>query len=84
MRLQTRHDTDREVGLAGLRANGGRDRAGGDTRDLAEETAAKGPYARSRLGIVRTTCRCGTGARSAVSSHCVQIARRLAWQLGQK
>jgi hypothetical protein len=33
---------------------------------------------------VRTTARCGTGASSVVSSHCVQIARRLAWQLGQK
>ncbi len=27
--------------------------------------------------MVSTTCRCGTGARSVVSSHCVQIARRL-------
>ena len=41
-------------------------------------------YARSRLGIVSTTCRCGTGARSVVSRHGVQRARRLAWQLGQQ
>ncbi len=34
-------------------------------------------YARSRLGMVSTTCRCGTGARRVVSNHCVQIARRL-------
>ena len=33
--------------------------------------------ARSRLGMVSTTCRCGTGASRVVSSHCVQIARRL-------
>ena len=31
-----------------------------------------------------TTCRCGTGASSVRSNHCVQSARRLAWQLGQK
>jgi len=41
-------------------------------------------YARSRFGMVRTTCRCGTGASSVVSSHWAQIARRFAWQLGQK
>ena len=41
-------------------------------------------FALSRLGMVSTTCRCGTGARSEVSSHCVQSASRLAWQLGQK
>src|ERR1035437_5074588 len=39
--------------------------------------------ARSRFGIVSTTCRCGTGASSVVSSHWAQMARRLAWQLGQ-
>jgi len=39
MRLQTRHDAHREVALAGQRANGGRDGAGGDTRDLAEQAA---------------------------------------------
>ena len=27
--------------------------------------------------MVSTTCRCGTGASSVVSSHCVQMARRL-------
>jgi hypothetical protein len=32
---------------------------------------------RSRLGMVNTTGQCGTGASSVVSSHCVQIARRL-------
>ncbi len=41
-------------------------------------------WSRSRFGMVSTTCRCGTGARSVESNHCVQIARRLAWQLGQK
>jgi hypothetical protein len=30
------------------------------------------------LGMVSTTWRCGTGASSVVSSHCVQIATRLA------
>ena len=34
--------------------------------------------------MLSTTRRCGTGASSVVSSHCVQIANRLAWQLGQK
>jgi hypothetical protein len=28
--------------------------------------------------MVSTTCRCGTGASSVLSSHCVQIANRLA------
>ena len=41
-------------------------------------------YARSRFAMVRTTCRCGTGASNVVSSHWAQMARRFAWQLGQK
>ena len=41
-------------------------------------------YARSLLGIVRTTWQWGTDASSVVSSHCVQLARRLTWQPGQK
>jgi hypothetical protein len=40
MRLQTRHDAHREVALAGQRANGGRDGAGSDAGDLAEQAAA--------------------------------------------
>ena len=34
--------------------------------------------------MVSTTCLCGTGARSVNPSDCVQMASRLAWQLGQK
>ncbi len=34
--------------------------------------------------MVSTTCGCGTGASNVVASHSVQLARRLAWQLGQK
>ena len=40
MRLETRDDADREILLAGQRADGGRDGARGDAGDLAEKTAA--------------------------------------------
>ncbi len=40
MCLQTRHETNRELPLAGQRANGRRDGAGGDAGDLAEQAAA--------------------------------------------
>ena len=40
MRLQARDDAHRELALAGQRANGGRDGAGGDAGDLAEQAAA--------------------------------------------
>ncbi len=78
VRRQTGDHADRKLSLADQRANGGHDGAG----ELAEQAAAIGQYARSRFGMVSTTWRCGTGASSEVSSHCVQIPRRLAWQLG--
>ncbi len=77
MRLQTGNDANRELTLAGQRANRGRDGAGGDAGDLAEQATTVQTVARSRMGMVRPTWRCGTGARSVVSSHCVQIAGRL-------
>jgi len=40
VRLQTGDDADRERALAGERANGGRDGAGSDAGDLAEQAAA--------------------------------------------
>lgn len=40
--------------------------------------------ARSHLGRVSIACRCGISATGVESSHWVQMARRLAWQLGQK
>ena len=39
MRLQTRDDADRQVALTRQRADGRRDRAGGDAGDLAEQAA---------------------------------------------
>ena len=39
VRLQAGHDAHRELTLAGQRANGGRDGAGGDAGDLAEQAA---------------------------------------------
>ena len=38
-RLETRDDADRQVALPGERADGRRDRAGGDACDLAERAA---------------------------------------------
>ena len=78
MRLETGDNAHSELAFPGQRANRGRDGAGGHAGDLAEEARRYRQYARSRLGILSTTCQCGTGARSVVSSHCVQIARRLA------
>ncbi len=41
MRLQTGNDTDGEFPLAGQRADGGRDGAGGDAGDLAEQRSVQ-------------------------------------------
>lgn len=43
----------------------------------------KRQWGRCRLGIVSTTLRRGTSARSGASSHCVQIASHFARQLGR-
>ena len=84
VRLEAGDDPDREVTLARQRADRGRDGAGRDPGDLAEQESTIQTIRAEPLGMVRTTCRCGTGARSVASSHCVQSARRFAWQLGQK
>ena len=78
VRLHAGHDADRVVALARQRADGRGDGAGGDAGDLAEQASRYRQYARSRLGMVSATCRCGTGARSVVSCHCAQISSRLA------
>jgi len=84
MRLQTGDDADRALALAAQRVDGRGDGAGGDAGDLAEEPTAIEARGAPPLGdVVSTTCRCGTGARRVVSSPCVQIARHVAWQLGQ-
>ncbi len=66
------HGKGKPVGARAVRLQAG------DAGALAEHPAAIQTAARSRFGIVHTTCRCGTGAGRVVSSHGVQIARRLA------
>ena len=75
MRRQTRDDADRQIALAGERADRGGHGARGHARDLAEQAPAIRQYARSRFGIVSTTCpttgRHGPYSRAKRSSYTV-------------
>ena len=78
MRLQAGHDAEREITLAGERTDRGGDGVRGQAAMSPNSRRRYWQYARNRLGIVSTTCRCGTRARSDSSSHSAQRAGRLA------
>ena len=84
MRLQTGDDAHRELALAGQRPNGGGDGAGGDAGALAKQAAPVQTVGAEPLRDGEYHLPARHGREGVVSSHCVQIARRLAWQLGQK
>ena len=79
VRLQARDDPHGEVALAGQRAKMAAVTVRAATRAISPSRRRRyRQEARSRVGMVSTSCRCGTGASSVVSSHWVQMARRLA------
>ena len=77
VRLQARNDTHGEVALAGQRPDGFGNLPGGDAGNLAEQAAVQTVGAEPRAdGEHDLPVR--HRASSVVSSHCVQIANRLA------
>jgi len=83
VRMQTADDADRERAIPGQRRAGGGHAAGGNAGDLAEQPAPRRTIRAQPLGDGEHHRPYGTGHGSVVSSHCVQLARRLAWQLGR-
>ena len=80
VRLPARDDAHRKLALAGQRTDGGGDGAGGDAGDLAEQATTVQTVGAQPLGDGEPHL----PVRHEGVSHWVQMARRLAWQLGPK